>query len=46
MAITATAMLKIQAPNGVMSVFDYFEPLNGVPGAANYQDQGSGGWHC
>jgi hypothetical protein len=35
--------LKIQSPNGVMTVFDYFEPLNGVPGAANYQDQGSGG---
>lgn len=35
--------LKIQSPNGVLSVFDYFEPLNGVPGAANYQDQGSGG---
>jgi hypothetical protein len=35
--------LKIQAPHGVMTVFDYFEPLNGVPGAANYQDQGSGG---
>jgi hypothetical protein len=37
------AYLKIQSPNGVMTVFDYFEPLNGVPGAANYQDQGSGG---
>jgi hypothetical protein len=35
--------LKIEAPNGVMSVFDYFEPLNGLPSAANYQDQGSGG---
>jgi PQQ enzyme repeat len=35
--------LKIQSPNGVLNVFDYFEPLNGVPGAANYQDQGSGG---
>jgi hypothetical protein len=35
--------LKIQAPSGVMTVFDYFEPLNGVPGATNYQDQGSGG---
>jgi hypothetical protein len=35
--------LKIQSPNGVMTVLDYFEPLNGVPGAANYQDQGSGG---
>ncbi len=35
--------LKIQSPNGVMTVYDYFEPLNGVPGAANYADQGSGG---
>jgi hypothetical protein len=35
--------LKIQSSNGVMAVFDYFEPLNGVPGAADYQDQGSGG---
>ena len=35
--------LKIEAPNGVLSVFDYFEPLNGVSDAANYQDQGSGG---
>lgn len=35
--------LKIQAPNGVLQVSDYFEPLNGLPGAANYQDQGSGG---
>ncbi|MFL6427276.1 MAG: beta strand repeat-containing protein [Acidobacteriaceae bacterium] len=35
--------LRIQAPNGVLQVSDYFEPLNGVPGAANYQDQGSGG---
>jgi hypothetical protein len=35
--------LKIESPSGVMSVYDYFEPLNGVPGAANYQDQGSGG---
>ena len=35
--------LKIQSPNGVMTVYDYFEPLNGVPGATNYADQGSGG---
>ncbi|HEX6772330.1 MAG TPA: hypothetical protein VF126_09915 [Acidobacteriaceae bacterium] len=35
--------LKIQAPGGVMTVFDYFEPLNGVPGATHYADQGSGG---
>jgi hypothetical protein len=35
--------VEIQSSNGVMSVFDYFEPLNGVPGSANYQDQGSGG---
>ena len=35
--------LNIQSPNGVMTVYDYFEPLNGVPGAANYADQGSGG---
>jgi hypothetical protein len=35
--------VKIQQTNGVMSVFDYFEPLNGVPGSTNYQDQGSGG---
>jgi hypothetical protein len=36
--------VKIQALNGVMSVFDYFEPLNGVQASAtNYQDQGSGG---
>jgi hypothetical protein len=35
--------LKIQAPDGVMTVYDYFEPLNGVPGATNYADQGSGG---
>jgi hypothetical protein len=37
------AYLKIQSPNGVMTVFDYFEPVNGVPGTADYQDQGSGG---
>jgi hypothetical protein len=35
--------VKIQNTNGVMSVFDYFEPLNGVPGSANYQSQGTGG---
>lgn len=35
--------LKIQSPGGQMTVYDYFEPLNGVPGAANYADQGSGG---
>lgn len=35
--------LKIQAPQGMMTVFDYFEPLNGVPGATHYADQGSGG---
>jgi hypothetical protein len=35
--------LKIESPNGVMTVYDYFEPLNGVPGATNYADQGSGG---
>jgi hypothetical protein len=35
--------LKIQSPNGVMQVFDYFEPLNGVTGATHYSDQGSGG---
>jgi hypothetical protein len=35
--------LKIQSLNGVMNVFDYFEPLNGVPGATNYANQGSGG---
>lgn len=35
--------LKLQSSNGVMTVFDYFEPLNGVPGSANYQDQGTGG---
>jgi hypothetical protein len=35
--------VKIQTLNNVMSVFDYFEPLNGVPGSANYQTQGSGG---
>lgn len=35
--------IKIESPNGVMTVYDYFEPLNGVPGAANYADQGSGG---
>ena len=35
--------LKIQSSNGALNVSDYFEPLNGVPGAANYQDEGSGG---
>ncbi len=35
--------VKIETSNGAMSVFDYFEPLDGVPGSANYQDQGSGG---
>jgi hypothetical protein len=35
--------VKIQNTDGVMSVFDYFEPLNGVPGSANYQSQGTGG---
>ncbi len=35
--------VQIQSSNGVMSVFDYFEPLNGVPESTNYQDQGSGG---
>src|ERR1700733_1043897 len=33
--------VKIQPTNGVMSVFDYFEPLNGVQEPAT--DQGSGG---
>jgi hypothetical protein len=36
-------IVKIQQTNGGMSVFDYFEPLNGVPGSANYQNQGTGG---
>jgi uncharacterized membrane protein len=36
--------VKIQNMNGVISLFDYFEPLNGVQeSATNYQDQGSGG---
>jgi hypothetical protein len=36
--------VKIQPTNGVMSLFDYFEPLNGVQASAtDYQDQGSGG---
>ena len=35
--------LEIQSPNGAMTVYDYFEPLNGVPGATHYADQGSGG---
>jgi hypothetical protein len=36
--------VKIQNVNGTMSLFDYFEPLNGVQASAtNYQDQGSGG---
>jgi hypothetical protein len=35
--------LKVLSPNGVITVDDYFEPLDGVPGAANYADQGSGG---
>jgi len=35
--------LKIQSPNGLLTVADYFEPLNGVPEATNYQNQGSGG---
>jgi hypothetical protein len=36
--------VKIQNTNGVMNVFDYFEPLNGVQvSATNYQNQGSGG---
>lgn len=37
------AYVKIQVQNGAMSVFEYFEPMNGVPGSGNYQDQGSGG---
>ncbi len=35
--------VKIQLLQDVLSVFDYFEPLNGVPASANYQPQGSGG---
>jgi hypothetical protein len=37
--------VEILTTNGVMSSppVDYFEPDNGVPGSANYQDQGSGG---
>jgi hypothetical protein len=35
--------LKIESPNGAMTIYDYFEPLNGVPGSVNYADQGSGG---
>lgn len=35
--------LELVSPNGVLAVSDYFEPLNGVPGATNYADQGSGG---
>ncbi|MGA9719452.1 MAG: hypothetical protein WBQ79_14320 [Acidobacteriaceae bacterium] len=38
------SFVKIQPTDGVMSLFDYFEPLNGVQASAtNYQDQGSGG---
>jgi hypothetical protein len=33
----------IQNTNGVMSVFDYFEPLNGVQATATNLDEGSGG---
>ncbi len=35
--------VKLQTVGGVTTVTDYFEPANGVPGSANYQDQGSGG---
>ncbi len=35
--------VKVQLSQDVLSVFDYFEPLNGVPGSANYQSQGTGG---
>ena len=35
--------VQIAALNGVLSVVDYFEPVNGVLGAAKYADQGSGG---
>ena len=36
--------VKIQQTDGVLSVFDYFEPLNGVQATAtNYQNQGTGG---
>jgi hypothetical protein len=35
--------VKIQNTSGVMSVFDYFEPLNGVQATATNLDEGSGG---
>lgn len=35
--------VRIQAPSGALAVSDFFEPLNGVPGAPQYADQGSGG---
>jgi hypothetical protein len=36
------AFLKLQTSSG-LTAFDYFEPVNGVPGASGYADQGSGG---
>jgi len=35
--------VRLSLANGALSVTDYFEPLDGIPGSANYADQGSGG---
>jgi hypothetical protein len=37
------AFLKLETTNSALTPFDYFEPVNGVPGAPGYADQGSGG---
>ena len=35
--------VQIAPQNALLTIPDYFEPVNGVPGSPNYQDQGSGG---
>lgn len=37
------AFVKLEFPNNVLTAFDYFEPLDGIPGSAGYADEGSGG---
>lgn len=37
------AFLKLETTNSALTAFDYFEPINGVPGSTGYADQGSGG---
>lgn len=37
------AYMKLENGSTGLSAFDYFEPLEGIPGSAHYADQGTGG---